>query len=516
MTIPDVGRLPAISAALRNNPWWTLVTVSLGIVMVGLDATVVAIANPFIGHSLHASLADLQWITNSYLLVLAVLLIVGGRLGDRYGRRRVFLVGVCGFAVASAGVGLAGSITGVIVLRGLQGAFGALMLPNTLALMRVAFPDDQLNRAIGVWSSTSALATAAAPIFGGVLVEHVSWQSVFYLNIPVGIITLAIGLVALNESREHVRERPDLFGVATLAIALFGIVFGVVKAQSWGWGSVRTLGLVLGGLAFLGVFVLVELRAKAPIVPPRLFRFRSVSLGSLTVVLSFFALFAVLFFVSLFLQNVEGLSAVSTGVRTLALTLPFAATSIAAPRITTRLGPGLTISTGLLLVSGALFGMTALEPHSTYFVLMPSLAGLGVGLGLVVVASAEAIIGSVPVDDAGLAGGLQATAAQFGGVLGASVLGSVLAARATGGLGARLSAAHVAPSVIHQVLAKAPLVSQGLSASRLPVVTRVSHEAFVSGFHLALAIGAAVALIGAAAGAAIRRTEATEIVTFHP
>src|SRR5580700_2489935 len=174
-------RLTASSARvrMRANPWWTLVTVSLGIVMVGLDATVVAIANPFIGRSLHASLSDLQWVTNAYLLILAVLLVVGGRLGDRYGRRRIFLVGVVGFALASVGVGLANSITGVIVLRGVQGAFGALLLPNTLALLRVAFPDDKLNSAIGIWSSTSALATAGAPIVGGLLVEHVSWQSVF-------------------------------------------------------------------------------------------------------------------------------------------------------------------------------------------------------------------------------------------------------------------------------------------------------------------------------------------------
>ena len=155
---------PSASARMRGNPWWTLVTVALGIVMVGLDSTVVAIANPYIGRSLHASLSDLQWITNAYLLVLAVLLVLGGRLGDRYGRRRIFLAGVVGFALASVGVGLADSITGAIILRGLQGAFGALLLPNTLALMRVAFPDDKLNSAIGIWSSMSALAPAGAPI----------------------------------------------------------------------------------------------------------------------------------------------------------------------------------------------------------------------------------------------------------------------------------------------------------------------------------------------------------------
>lgn len=515
MTTLDGVIGPSLKARLSVNPWWTLVTVSLGIVMVGLDATVVAIANPFIGRSLHASLSDLQWITNAYLLVLAVLLVVGGRLGDRYGRRRVFIVGVVGFALASVGVGLVGSIAGVIILRGLQGAFGALLLPNTLALMRVAFPDDKLNSAIGIWSSTSALATAGAPIVGGLLVEHVSWQSVFYLNVPVGIITCIVAAFALSESRESVRERVDSPGVLTLSMSLFAIVFGIVKAQSWGWGNASTLGFLGGGLVMMGVFIWVEQRAVAPLVPPRFFRIRSVSLGSTTVVLSFFALFAVLFFVSLFLQNVQGLSAVATGTRTLALTLAFALTSIRAARITTRLGPGPTITIGLSLVAGALLWMTVLEPNSGYGQLFPPLAGLGIGLGLVVVASAEAIVGSVPVDDAGLAGGLQATAAQFGGVLGASVLGSVVAARATSVLPARLLAAGVSPAVARHAIANAALAGQGLSASQAPPVVQASHAAFVSGFHLALVIGSAVALLGALTGPFIRRNERDETVAVH-
>jgi predicted MFS family arabinose efflux permease len=265
----------------------------------------------------------------------------------------------------------------------------------------------------------------------------------------------------------------------------------------------------------MAVFVWVEHRATAPLVPPRLFRIRSVSLGSTTVTLSFFALFAVLFFVSLFLQNVQGLSAVATGTRTLALTLAFALTSIRAARITMRLGPGPTITIGMLLVSGALLGMTLLEPNSGYAVLFPTLACLGVGLGLVVVASAEAIVGSVPVDDAGLAGGLQATASQLGGVLGASVLGSVVAARASGVLAARLASAGVGPVMTHHALAHAALVGQGLSVSTASAVSQASHAAFISGFHLALLIGSAVAFVGSLAGPFIRRNELTGVVAVH-
>jgi EmrB/QacA subfamily drug resistance transporter len=494
----------------RANPRWTLVTVAFGVIMVGLDSTVVAIANPYIASGLHASLADLQWITNSYLLALAVLLIVGGRLGDRYGRKIVFLVGVIGFASASVGVGAIGSIEGVILMRALQGAFGALLLPNTLALLRMAYPEDQLNHAIGIWSSTSALAIAGAPILGGLLVEHVSWQSVFYLNVPVAIVTCVIGFNVLSESRESVRERMDLPGVVVLAASLLAMIVGVVQAQSWGWGSTRVIGLIVAGIALLFVFVLVELRTASPLVPPRLFRNRSVSLGVVTVILSFFALFAVLFFVSLYLQNVQGLQPIAAATRTLPLTLLFALSSLVAPRLTSRLGPGPTITVGLLFVSFSLFGLTTLEAGSAYISLWPSLCGLGIGLGLVVVASAEAIIGSVPVDDSGLAGGLQATAVQFGGVLGASVLGTIIANRAASVLPASLAAVGIDPAAARHLALNPLRVSQGLSAGsgHGPVQAAVaagSHAAFMSGFHEALAIGGAIALAGAVAGVFIRR-----------
>ncbi len=506
----------------RAQPTWTLVTVALGIVMVGLDATVVAIANPYIAASLHASLADLQWITNSYLLTLAVLLIVGGRLGDRFGRKRIFLVGVVGFALASVGVGVVGSIVGVIILRGLQGAFGALLMPNTLALLRVAYPEDRLNRAIGIWSSSSAVAIAGAPIIGGLLVEHVSWQSVFYLNVPVAIATCALGLVVLPESRETLRQHFDLLGVVVLGGGLFALVFGVVKAQTWGWGDTKVIGLIVGGLGLLVVFGLLELRIDVPLVPPRLFRNRSVTLGVVTVLMSFFALFAVLFFVSLYLQNVEGLSPVGAATRTLPLTLVFAGTSLLSARLTTRFGPGRVTSAGMLFIAGALFGMAALEPHSSYDVLWPSLAGLGVGLGLVVVASAEAIISNVPMEDSGLAGGLQATAVQFGGVLGASVLGSVVASRAASVLPAKLAAFGLGSHVAHRLLTNTALVSQGLppgthhASARVEAAVRSgAHAAFMSGFHLALAIGGVVALGGAVAGLFIRAGSSTSPAPVH-
>ena len=249
---------------LRANPWLTLISVALGVIMVGIDGSVVAVANPYIGKDLHASLADLQWVTNSYLLVIAVTLILGGKLGDRFGRRRIFLIGVTGFALTSLAIGLVGTIDGVILLRGLQGACGALLLPNTLALLRAAFPPDELNRAVGIWVSASATATAAGPIVGGIFVEHISWQSVFYINVPIGAVALVVGALVLNETRESTHQRFDIPGVITLALGLLAIVYGLIKAQSWGWGSARTLGVIAVGLLLLATFVAVERVVRDP------------------------------------------------------------------------------------------------------------------------------------------------------------------------------------------------------------------------------------------------------------
>jgi len=497
--------------AATSNPWGTLLTVALGVVMVGLDGTVVSIANPAIGKSLHASLADLQWITNAYLLALAVGLIPGGKLGDRYGRRRVFMIGVVGFTLTSVGVAIVGSVDGVIAMRTLQGAFGAMLLPNTIALLRAAFPPEQLNRAVGIWSASSAAAIAGAPVIGGLLVERVDWQSVFFLNVPIGIATVACGLAVMPESKESVRQRFDIPGLVLLAGAVFCLIFGVIHSESWGWGDLRTLSFLAATVVLSVVFVAVEQRREAPLVPLHLFRARTISLGVVTLLLDFFALYGVLFFVSLYLQNVQHLDAVGAGLRLLPLIGVFALTSPFAGRITTRFGARVPITVGLAMTTLALAGLVGLQVHSSFWALCPSLVGIGLGIALVVVASTEAIIASAPVDEAGLAGGLQGIAIQLGGVLGSSILGSVLALRVKDLLPGALAAQGVPASVAAGVTARRDLVSQGSVPSAggarwHAAVTAASHHAFISGLHLALMVGAAATLAGMVAGPFVRAT----------
>lgn len=496
----------------KGHPGWTLVAVALGVMMVGLDGTVVSIANPYIARSLHASLADLQWVTNAYLLVLAILLIPMGYLGDRYGRRLVFLIGVAGFGLSSLAVGLVGSTGGVIGFRALQGAFGAMLMPNSLALVRSAFPVHRLNRAVGVWGGASALSVAAGPIVGGLFVQHVSWESVFYLNVPVGLIALVVGIAVLGESRAEARALFDAVGTGLLAAGLFGLVFGLIKTSSWGWGSASSWAFIAGGLAILGIFGLYESRTPVALLPMRLFRNLSISVGTITVTLAFFALFGVLFFVTLYLQNVHGYDAVSAGVHMLPLTAVFVVASPLGGLLNERFGPRVVVPAGMAAVGVGMLLLLTLQPESGYIHLWPSFLLVGLGVAIVIVASADAIVANAPRADAGVAGGLQSTAVQFGGVLGTSILGSILATTVGSRLIPSLMAHGVPAPVAHGLSGAAPAVTEGVApvvpgapGSLQQAVTAGSHAAFVSGLHEAILLAAIVAFVAAVMGLFIRR-----------
>jgi EmrB/QacA subfamily drug resistance transporter len=508
---------PASAAASersrRGHPWLTLVSVALGVIMVGLDGSVVSIANPVIAEDLGASLSQLQWITNAYLLTLGVTLILAGKLGDRFGRRLMFLIGVVGFGVASAGIGLIGSTTGVIALRVVQGAFGALLMPNSLAILRATFPADKLNLAIGIWGGSSAISVALGPIVGGLLVEHVSWESVFFLNLPIALIALVIGAVVLAESRSGAEQHPDLPGIALLAGGLFALVYGLIKAQEWGWGAGSTVAFILGGIALLVVFCLVEARTRFALLPMRLFRNRSLTIGATTILIGFLAMFGVLFFLTLYLQNVHGYSPVQAGVRLLPLSVMMMFSSPLGGVMTERLGPRPPLVIGLGLTAAALFLMTGLGADSGFGALAVPMAMVGIGLGFVITASAEAIVGNAPVDDAGIASGLQSTAIQVGGVMGTAILGSILSSTVGSVLFEKLTDAGVPSALASQLQGAKELVgqgqapTQGVPAKFTEAVVTGSHEAFLAGFHTSMLVGGILALLAAIAACFVRRTE---------
>jgi EmrB/QacA subfamily drug resistance transporter len=494
---------------LRGNPALTLLTVALGVMMVALDGTIVAVANPAIQAHLHASLAGIQWVTNAYLLALAVSLITIGKVGDRIGHKRVFLTGIAGFALSSAAIGLSGSIASsiglVITFRVLQGIFGAMLQPSALALLRNTFPVEKLNSAIGIWGAVIGASTAAGPIVGGLLVQHVGWESCFYVNVPVGLAALIMSVLVLrNTPPSPAATSFDIPGIAALSGALFLLIWGLIKGSSYGWGSARTLTFLIGAVVVLLLFVLREHRARHPLLPLRLFRSASLSAGTALVILLMFAMFGAMFFMTFYLENVHGLDPVAAGVRLLPMTAMLIVGSPLAGAAITKVGPRIPIMTGMLLAAIALFGLSRLaatsSPNDTilWFVL------LGLGLSPVMVGATDVIVGNAPRELAGVAGGLQSTAMQVGGTFGTAVLGAVMSGRVSSLLPASWQAAHLpalGPAQLAQVKSAVEVgvapVTPSTPAGIVRAITTISHDAFSSGMHTAFLVAAAVALAGA-------------------
>ncbi len=533
--LPAAGP-PDVPAGRRGRPWLTLVAVAFGLFMVGLDGSVVSIANPEIGRDLHASTSDLQWVTNAYLLALAAALILGGKLGDRFGRRTFYLVGVAGFTLASVAIGLAGSIEGVIAFRAVQGFFGALLMPNTLGLLRAVFPPKKFGMAVGIWAMVSSVSTALGPIVGGLLVEHVNWESVFYINAPIGVVALVFSALVLPQSKNASGpQRFDVPGVVLLALGLLVVVFGVVKGETWGWGSGATLGTLAAGIVVLLAFGWYEARLGRPspnarsgadrghpLLPMRLFRNPALTIGTIITAVNFFVLLGVIFFVMLYLQNVRGYTPVEAGVRTLPLSLASVVASPLGAALTERFGARLSMPLGMALQAAASFGVLGWGVHSSYGAMWPPFIALGLGVGMVMAASSDAIVGNAPVEDAGVAGGLQATALQVGGALGTSVLVSLISSRVGATLTGELTSAGV-PGPMARGLGEAKdAVAMGISpasgdmpASLRAAVTEGSGQAFINGVHTAALVtgvlcvaGAVLAAVGLRRGAGVARPSA--------
>ncbi|WP_242901268.1 MFS transporter [Actinomadura terrae] len=497
----------------HGHPWLTLVAVALGVMMVGLDATVVSIANPAIAKDLGASLSGLQWVTNAYLLALAVTLIPAGKIADRFGRKRTFLAGVVGFAVSSLLIGLSGGLGMVIFWRVVQGFAGALLQPASLAILRNTFPADKLNAAIGVWGSTVGISIAGGPIVAGLLVENVNWESVFFLNAPLGVIALAMGLWVIRESKDEESAGSfDLTGVALLTGALFGLVWGLIKAGEHGFGDTVPLVSFAAAVVLFAAFVWNELRVEKPLLPLGLFKSVSLSAATGLIILGFFGMFGTIFFITLYLQQVHGMSPVDAGVRMLPMTGIFIVASPVAGVLTNRFGPRLPLALGMAFTAAAMFGLSRIGVDAPYIQLWPWFVLVGLAFGMVIVAGTEAIVGNAPAHLAGVAGGLQQTASQVGGVLGTSVLGVLMSTKVGDVLVERLTGAGVPGAAAQQLSGQEGLVSQGVApvppgtpGGTAKAITDGSHLAFMDGFQTSLTVAGSVALVAILAALLVRR-----------
>ncbi|MEU7007195.1 MFS transporter [Streptomyces sp. NPDC046332] len=512
--------VPAPSKGLRGHPWLTLFAVAAGVMMVALDGTIVAIANPAIQADLGATLDQLQWITNGYLLALAVALITAGKLGDRFGHRQTFLIGIAGFAAASGAIGLSDSIGLVIAFRVLQGLFGALLMPAALGLLRATFPAEKLNMAIGIWGMVIGASTAGGPILGGFLVEHVSWQSVFFINVPVGVLALVLGLVILKDHRaENAPRSFDILGILLLSGAMGSLVWGLINAGAkWGWASGNTVGCLAAAVLLFVVFAFWQTKVKEPLIPLAMFRSVPLTAGVVLMVLMAFAFMGGLFFVTFYLQGVKGLSPIDSGLHLLPLTAMMIVSSPLAGALITKFGPRIPLVGGMICTAVAMFGMMSLSAETGTFTMSLWFALLGLGLAPVMVGATEVIVGNAPLELSGVAGGLQQAAMQVGGALGTAVLGAVMSSKVSSVFAENWTAAGIpgppAPGLeeaaefgmVPQELAKAP----NMTPDVFDKIGGVIHETFLDGMGLAFTVAGVVAVVAALVATLTKRGENAE------
>jgi EmrB/QacA subfamily drug resistance transporter len=455
-----------------NRNRWTLVAVGLATFMTYLDNNIVNVAIPDIQRELGLSTAGIEWVVSGYILTFAGLLLAGGRLADAYGRRRLFLVGLAIFTASSLFAGLAGGAATLIAARALQGIGAAAVTPTTLAIISATFTDPrERNAAVGIWGGVGALALAVGPVLGGLLTQHVSWEWIFWINVPVGIATMALGAWAIQESREDEARRLDLPGLALSTVSLFTLTWALIEGHDRGWTSTGILTAFAAAGAAALAFVLVESRVEQPMVDVSLFRRREFTGGIVALMLWAFGLFGIYFFTSLYLQGVLGFSPTKAGSAFVPMAVLMAVSAVVSDRVAARFGAHRSTAFGMVAMGLGIASVALLGKDASFIQLMPGFAVIGIGGGLTIPLTAT-VLGVMPTSQAGVASAVFNASREVAGLLGITVIGAVLTSRQ----GAALAAGHS------------------------PV------DAYLTGYRTGLVLAAALVIAGgAAAYAALRR-----------
>ena len=411
----------------RSSTIWTFAITSIALFMVTLDNLVVTTALPVIRKDLHATLQGLEWAVNAYTLTFAVLLLTGAALGDRFGRKRLFTIGMSIFTFGSVGAALAPSINALIAARAVQGIGGAIVTPLTLTILSAAVPAERRGVVLGAWGGISGLAVAIGPLVGGAIVEGISWQWIFWLNVPIGLVLIPLAALRLTETRGP-NSTLDLPGLGLASAGLFGIVWGLVRGNQVGWSSPEIVGMLTAGLVVLGLFLLWESRSKAPMLPLRFFRNRTFSAANAASLLMFFGMFGSIFLLAQFFQTVQGYSPLQAGLRILPWTaMPIVVAPIAGA-LSDRIGGRPLMAVGLALQAAGLAWIAAVStPTVEYAELVGPFIISGVGMAMYFAPVANVVLSSVRPEEEGQASGANNAIRELGGVFGVAVLASIFA-----------------------------------------------------------------------------------------
>jgi EmrB/QacA subfamily drug resistance transporter len=461
--------------AEENRKWWTLVAVAFGLFMIMLDNTIVNVALPTMQRSLGLKVSELEWIVTGYALTFGAFMLTGGKLADLFGRRRIFVVGLVIFSGASLACGLAGGATLLIAARVVQGLGAAMMNPATLSIITVTFPPRQRGTAIGIWAGVSALALAIGPLLGGIITERINWNWIFFINVPIGALAIAAAYAFITESRDTSHEqRLDLPGLVTSAVGLFALSYGLIESNHYGWTSTRILVSFLVAAVFLVAFVLLELHQRLPMLDMKLFKNRVFTGANTVMLLAGLSMFGVIFFVSLYVQNILGYSPIQAGASFLPWTLLIVVLAPQAGRLADRAGPRWLVTGGMLLFSASLFAFSRAGVSASYWDLLPGMILGGIGLSSVMAPTTATAMGSVPRDKAGVGSAVLNSMRQVGGSMGVAIMGAI--------------------------------VAQSITSPGRP-----TPDEFVTGYHHALEVAALIVLGGAViAGLTLRKVHHPE------
>ncbi len=504
----QAGRPPVV-----ENRWWTLVAVCLGTFMLLLDVTIVNVALPDIQTSLHASFTDLQWVVDAYALTLAALLLTSGSLADLYGRKLLYAIGLAVFTVASMLCGIAPGHLFLEISRGAQGVGGAIMFSVSLALLASTFHGKDRGVALGIWGAVTGVAVAIGPLLGGALTSGLSWRWIFFVNLPVGLVALAITISRVSESRAPSARRPDWVGAVSFTAALSSLIYALIESGSRGFGATRVLACFAAAGVLLVVFTIAEHRGEHAMFDLSLFRLPTFTGGLVAAFGISASIFSMLLYLVLYLQNTLHYSPFQTGLRLLIISGGILLTSTVAGRLTSHVPVRLLIGPGLVLVGVGLLLMRGLTASSSWTHLIPGFIVAGIGVGLINPPLASTAVGVVQPQRAGMASGINSTFRQVGIATGIALLGTLFANRTHSVITSRLAAIPSARDHVQQVatglqsgqLAK---VLDALPASARGPVGLAAKSAFIDGLDLILLVAAVIAMVsGLIALAAIRQRD---------
>ncbi|AQU70608.1 MFS transporter [Streptomyces niveus] len=494
------------------NKWWTLTAVCLGTFMLLLDITIVNVALPDIQRSLHASFSDLQWVVDAYSLTLASLLLTAGSLADMYGRKKLYVIGLTIFSLASLLCGLAGSSLMLQLSRGIQGVGGSIMFSVSLALLADAFRGKDRGVAFGIWGTITGLAVAIGPLLGGVLTTGLSWEWIFYVNLPIGAIAVAITLVKVAESRQPGARHPDWPGFVLFTAALSSLVYALIQSSHDSFSDPVVIACLAAAVVLMSAFVVVELRTSQAMFDLSLFR-KPTFTGGLVAAFGLSAsILSMLLYLVLYLQDVLGYSALGAGLRLLLISAGILVVSTISGRLSSRMPVRFLIGPGLLLIGGGLLWMRGLNASSDWTHLIPGMIMSGAGLGLVNPPLASTAVGVVQPAHAGMASGINSTFRQIGIATGIALLGTLFSSKVksyvTDHIGAIPGVGDFGPQISTAV--QSGTVTQALGSLPPEVRAPVKHlatAAFTSGLNEILLVAALIALVAGVVSLAAIRTK---------